>query len=66
VLDRALCFATFLLAMRSFEAVYRAEIEKFAAAERKFQQTLPPKDALRAWMLLFVDYFATKKSSPPR
>jgi AcrR family transcriptional regulator len=47
------------------EAVYRAEVEKLAAAERKFEQTLPPKEALRAWMLLFVDYFATKKIIAP-
>src|SRR5215475_4906963 len=39
------------------EAVYRTEVEKLAAAERKFAQTMPPIEALRAWMLLFVDYF---------
>lgn len=43
------------------EAVYRTEVEKLAAAERTFAETLPPLDALRAWMLLFVDYIATKK-----
>src|ERR1035438_4564844 len=37
------------------EAVYRTEVEKLAAAERKFAETLPPIEALRAWMLLFVD-----------
>jgi AcrR family transcriptional regulator len=47
------------------EAVYRTEVEKLAAAERKFEQILPPKEALRAWMLLFVDYFATKKIIAP-
>src|SRR5260370_14297371 len=35
------------------EAVYRTEVEKLAAAERKFAETLPPIEALRAWMLLF-------------
>ena len=43
------------------EAVYRTEVEKLAAAERTFSETMPPLDALRAWMLLFVDYIATKK-----
>src|SRR5439155_20206971 len=38
------------------EAVYRSEVEKLAAAERKFAETMPPLEALRAWMLLFVDY----------
>jgi AcrR family transcriptional regulator len=47
------------------EAVYRTEVEKLAAAERKFLQTMPPIEALRAWMLLFVDYIATKKIIAP-
>jgi AcrR family transcriptional regulator len=47
------------------EAVYRTEVEKLAAAERKFAQTMPPIEALRAWMLLFVDYIAAKKIIAP-
>jgi AcrR family transcriptional regulator len=47
------------------EAVYRTEVEKLAAAERKFLQEMFPIDALRAWMLLFVDYIATKKIIAP-
>jgi AcrR family transcriptional regulator len=47
------------------EAVYRTEVEKLAAAERKFAETLPPIEALRAWMLLFVDYIATKRIIAP-
>src|SRR5437867_9855133 len=47
------------------EAVYRTEVEKLAAAERKFAETLPPIEALRAWMLLFVDYIATKQIIAP-
>src|ERR1700744_5284355 len=43
------------------EAVYRTEVEKLAAAERNFAETMPPIEALRSWMLLFVDYIATKK-----
>jgi hypothetical protein len=40
--------------------VYRTEVEGLAAAERKLAQDLSPIEALRAWMLLFVDYIATK------
>ena len=47
------------------EAVYRTEVEKLAAAERKFAEAMPPVEALRAWMLLFVDYIATKKIIAP-
>jgi AcrR family transcriptional regulator len=43
------------------EAVYRTEVEKLAAAQRKLAETLPPIEALRAWMLMFVDYIGTKK-----
>src|SRR5271163_5177060 len=41
------------------EAVYHNEVEKLAAAERELSRKLPPIEALRAWMLLFVDYIAT-------
>ena len=47
------------------EAVYRTEVEKLAAAEKKFSENLPPVEALRAWMLLFVDYIATKQIIGP-
>src|SRR5580700_773651 len=47
------------------EAVYRTEVEKLAAAERNFAETMPPIEALRSWMLLFVDYIATKKIIAP-
>src|SRR3982074_2803188 len=47
------------------EAVYRTEVEKLAAAEQKFAETMPAIEALRAWMLLFVDYIATKKIIAP-
>ncbi len=46
-------------------AVYRSEVEKLAAAERQFAETLPPLEALRAWMLLFVDYIAAKQIIAP-
>ena len=47
------------------EAVYRTEVEKLAAAEREFADRMPPIEALRAWMLLFVDYVATKQIIAP-
>jgi AcrR family transcriptional regulator len=47
------------------EAVYRTGVEKLAAAERNFAETMPPVEALRAWMLLFVDHIATKKIIAP-
>ena len=36
-----------------------------AAAEPKFADTLSPIKALRAWMLLFVDYIAAKQIIAP-
>jgi AcrR family transcriptional regulator len=47
------------------EAVYRAEVQKLAAAERELSAKLPPVEALRAWMLLFVDYIAAKQIIAP-
>jgi AcrR family transcriptional regulator len=47
------------------EAVYRSEVEKLAAAERRFAEDMPPIEALRAWMLLFVDYIAAKQIIAP-
>jgi AcrR family transcriptional regulator len=47
------------------EAVYRTGVEKLAAAERNFAETMPPLEALRAWMLLFVDHIAAKKIIAP-
>src|SRR6201984_1159393 len=47
------------------EAVYRTEVEKWAAAQRKFTETRPPIEALRAWMLLFIDYIAAKHIIAP-
>ena len=47
------------------EAVYRTEVEKLAAAERKFAETMSPVEALRAWMLLFIDYIAAKHIIAP-
>jgi AcrR family transcriptional regulator len=43
------------------EAVYRNEVEKLAAAEERFAASMPPLEALRAWMLLFIDHVAGKR-----
>jgi AcrR family transcriptional regulator len=47
------------------QAVYRSELEKLAAAERKFAETMTPIEALRAWLLLFVDAIAAKQLIAP-
>src|SRR6202040_722376 len=47
------------------QAVYRSEMEKLAAAERRFAESMPPVEALRAWLLLFVDAIETKHIIAP-
>ena len=47
------------------EAVYRNEVARLAAAQQDFSRTMAPVDAMRAWMLLFVDYIATKQLIAP-
>ena len=47
------------------QAVYRAELEKLAEAEQKLSQTMAPTDALRAWLLLFVDAIEAKQLIAP-
>jgi AcrR family transcriptional regulator len=46
-------------------AVYQTEVARLAAAQRDLSTKLPPVEALRAWMLLFVDYIATKQIIAP-
>jgi AcrR family transcriptional regulator len=46
-------------------AVYRSEMEKLAAAQRTFADTMAPVEALRAWLLLFVDAVETKQIIAP-
>jgi AcrR family transcriptional regulator len=46
-------------------AVYISEVEKLAEAQRKLSVELPPIEALRAWLLVFIDYVATKKIIAP-
>jgi len=47
------------------EAVYRSEVEKLAAAANGFAAAMAPLEALRAWLLLFVDYIAAKHIIAP-
>jgi AcrR family transcriptional regulator len=47
------------------EGVYHTEVAKLAAAERELSVKLPPVEALRAWMLLFVDYIEEKHIIAP-
>ena len=47
------------------EAVYRNEVAKLAGAAQQFAESMPPLEALRAWMLLFVDYIAAKHIIAP-
>ncbi len=42
------------------EALYLSEMERLAVAERELAASLPPVEALRQWMLLFVDLLAAK------
>lgn len=46
-------------------AVYRSEMEKLAAAERTLADRMSAVEALRAWLLLFVDAVETKQIIAP-
>jgi AcrR family transcriptional regulator len=46
-------------------AVYISEVEKLGEAQRKLSAELPPVEALRAWMLVFIDYITAKKIIAP-
>src|ERR1700726_3715211 len=46
-------------------AVYITEVEKLAAAQKKLSAELSPIEALRAWLLVFIDYIAAKKIIAP-
>jgi AcrR family transcriptional regulator len=47
------------------QSVYQSELEKLAAAGQKFAQTMPSIEALRAWLLFFVDAIAAKQLIAP-
>lgn len=46
-------------------SVYRNETEQLGQAARRLAEEHPPVTALRAWMLVFIDYIATKKGMYP-
>ena len=46
-------------------AVYRSEVEKLAAAEGTLADSKSPVEALRAWLLLFVEAVETKHIIAP-
>jgi AcrR family transcriptional regulator len=45
--------------------VYITEVEKLAEAQRKLSAELLPIEALRAWLLVFIDYITAKKIIAP-
>lgn len=45
--------------------VYITEVEKLAAAQRKLSAELSPIEALRAWLVVFIDYIDAKKIIVP-
>ena len=47
------------------KAVYRNELENLATAEETFAETMLPVEALRAWLLMFVDAVAAKQIIAP-
>jgi AcrR family transcriptional regulator len=47
------------------QTVYRSELEKLAAAGHTLAQSNTPIEALRAWLLLFVDAIAAKQLIAP-
>lgn len=42
------------------EAVFRSQVEKLTAAGQRYAATMRPLEALRAWMVVFIDYVADK------
>ena len=47
------------------EAVYRREVQQLSDAAPRLMELLPPVEALRAWMGLFIDYVAAKRVIAP-
>jgi AcrR family transcriptional regulator len=47
------------------QSVYQCEVERLAAAESRFAAEMAPIDALRAWMLMLIDYIAAKHIIAP-
>jgi AcrR family transcriptional regulator len=43
------------------EHVYREALDRLSADAERLAKTHPPLEALRQWLLLFIDYISTKK-----
>jgi AcrR family transcriptional regulator len=43
------------------EQVYRDALDRLAEDAERLSKSYPPVEALRQWMLLFIDYISTKK-----
>ncbi len=65
VSDRELSTVTFPLANSFSRRFIALTWRSLAAAEKKFAEELPPIEALRAWLLLFIDYIAKKQLIAP-
>ena len=42
------------------EAVFRSQVEKLTAAGQRYTAAMQPLEALRTWMVTFIDYVAAK------
>ena len=56
---------TFPLAQNFWRRFIGLRWKSWPPAEQKFAEELPPIEALRAWLLLFVDYIAAKQLIAP-
>jgi hypothetical protein len=65
VSDRELSTVTFPRAKNFWRQFIAPRWKKLAAAEQKFAEQLPPAEALRAWLFLFIDYIAAKQLITP-
>jgi AcrR family transcriptional regulator len=45
--------------------VYITEVEKLGTAQKRLSAELPPIEALRAWLSVFIDYIAAKRIISP-
>ena len=61
VSERELCIATFLLGMHLSRRSIGLRWKSWLRPKEGLLRRMSPIEALRAWMLLFVDYIATKK-----
>src|SRR5271154_3288011 len=65
VSDRGLCIDTFPRVRTCSSRFTGPRWKKLAAAERTLADSMSPVEALRAWLLLFVDAVATKQIIAP-